>query len=92
MREQVATALFNKGVTLGQLDRSEEEIGVYDQVVERYGEATEQALRERVASALVNKGITLGQLNRSEEEIGVYDQVIERYGERDGAVTARAGR
>ncbi|MEK7847670.1 MAG: hypothetical protein AAB270_01965, partial [Chloroflexota bacterium] len=33
----VAGALFNKGVTLGALERSEEEIGVYDEVVRRFG-------------------------------------------------------
>ena len=38
IREQVANALFNKGVTLGQLDRSEDAIKVYDEMVKRYGE------------------------------------------------------
>jgi tetratricopeptide (TPR) repeat protein len=73
-------ALFYKGVTLGQLKRSEEEIGVYDELVRRYGGAAEPALREHVAQALVNKGVTLGQLNRSEEELAVYDEVVRRYG------------
>ena len=77
----VAKALVYRGWTLGQLGRGEEEIGVYDQVVTRYGEATEAALREQVALALVSKGWRLGQLGRGEEEIGVYDQVVTRYGE-----------
>ncbi|MGD0499897.1 MAG: SIR2 family protein, partial [Bryobacteraceae bacterium] len=76
-----AKALYNKGLTLGVLNRSEEEIAVYDEVVRRYGDATEAPLREQVAKALVNKGITLGSLNRSEEEIAVYDEVVRRYGE-----------
>ena len=36
LRELVAKALFNKGVTLGQLGRREEEIVVYDDVVARF--------------------------------------------------------
>ena len=49
------------------LDRSEEALGVYDEVVARYGDAPEPALREQVARALVNKGVTLGELDRSED-------------------------
>ena len=81
LREQVAKALFNKGVTLGQLKRSEDAIVVYDQVVARCGEAAEPGLREQVARALVSKGVTLGDLKRSEEEMAVYEQVVARYGE-----------
>ncbi len=51
LREQVAQALFNKDVRLGQLQRSEEEIAVYDEMVKRYGDAPEAALREQVAQA-----------------------------------------
>jgi hypothetical protein len=58
LRERVANALVNKGVTLGALDRSEDEIAVYDDVLARVGTATELPLRERVANALVNKGVT----------------------------------
>ena len=74
-------AMFNVGVLLGQLDRSEEAIAVYDELVGRFGEATEPALREQTAEALLNKGITLGQLDRSEEEIAVYDELVGRFGE-----------
>ena len=40
--ENVSLALFNKGITLGQLGRSEEAIAVYDEVVRRFGEASER--------------------------------------------------
>ncbi|MBI5892606.1 MAG: SIR2 family protein, partial [Deltaproteobacteria bacterium] len=60
--ENVAKALVNKGVTLGSLNRSEEAIAVYDDVVKRFGNAKEPALLERVAKALFNKGFTLGSL------------------------------
>ena len=55
LRERVAKALVNKGITLGQLQRSEEAIAVYNEVVKRYGEASEAALREQVAQALAFK-------------------------------------
>jgi len=74
-------ALVNKGVRLGVLGQPEAEIAAYDQVVERFGEATEPALREQVANALYNKGVTLGQLGQPEAEIAAYDQVVERFGE-----------
>jgi TolA-binding protein len=44
-------ALVNKGGRLGELDRAEEAVAVYDEVVARYGDATEPALREQVAIA-----------------------------------------
>ncbi|MDO8333234.1 MAG: tetratricopeptide repeat protein, partial [Nitrosomonas sp.] len=78
---QLAKALFNKAITLGQLERSEEAIAVYDEVVKRFGESTELSLREQVAKALLNKGARLSQLERSEEEIAVYDEVVKRFGE-----------
>ncbi|MDP1858348.1 MAG: hypothetical protein Q8K82_06750, partial [Gemmatimonadaceae bacterium] len=68
-RVSLATALVNKGVGLGQIGPSEEEIAIYGDVVTRFGEAPELALRERVAVALFFKGITLGHLGRSEEEM-----------------------
>ena len=69
--ELVARALFNKGVSLGALDRGEEAIAVYDDLIARFSSATELPLREQVAKALVNKGGRLGALNRNEEEIAV---------------------
>jgi hypothetical protein len=51
VREWVAKALFNKGVALGQLNRSAEAIKAYEEVVERFGAATEAPLQEVVAAA-----------------------------------------
>ncbi|MBI4492375.1 MAG: NACHT domain-containing protein, partial [Chloroflexi bacterium] len=84
----VATALVNKGVTLGSLGRAEEAIATYDQVVARFGERPEAALAEQVAKALVNKGVRLGSLGRAEEAIATYDQVVVRFGERPEAALA----
>jgi len=79
-RSWQAVALLNKGITLGQLGRSEEEVAVYDDLLARFGSAPEPSLREPVARALLNKGATLGQLGRSEEEVAVYDDLLARFG------------
>ena len=63
LREQVTKALFNKGVMLGSLGRSEDEIAVYDEVIARFAEATELSLCEEVARAMVNKGFVLDSLD-----------------------------
>ncbi len=76
-----ALTLLNKGVALGRLDKYEEAIAVYDEVVERFGESADLPLREQAAQALVNKGLTLGQIGKSEEEIRVYDELVQRFGE-----------
>jgi hypothetical protein len=71
---------FNKGVTLGALGRSEDEIAVYNDLLSKFASATELPLREQVAKAFVNKAIRLGALGRSEDEIAVYDDLLARFG------------
>ena len=77
---KVVRALINKGITLDQLDRSEDEIAVYDEIVNRLGAAEDTTMMQLVAVALASKGVTLGQLGRSEDEIAVYDEVVSRFG------------
>ena len=69
IREQVARALFNKGLTLAQLGRPVEEIEVYEKLIRDYQADGKPEIREQVAIALFNKGLTLGELGRSVEEI-----------------------
>jgi len=52
---------------------------VYDEVLRRFGEATEPGTREGVAGALRNKGCRLGVLKRTEEALAVYDDMIRRF-------------
>ena len=58
----VVSALVNKGVNLGQLDRSEEAIAIFDEVSTRFG--AEAPFGELVLSALDNKEIARDQLSR----------------------------
>ena len=79
---EAARAMFNKGVSLGALNRSAEEIQVYDELVALYKGRTEPQIVEQVAMAMINKGMSLGALNRSAEEIQVYDELVALYKER----------
>jgi hypothetical protein len=72
--------LVNKGLRLGAQDREVEAMEVYDEVVRRFGDATEPALRDRVARALINKGIALGVQKRNAEAMEVYE-VVRRFGD-----------
>jgi tetratricopeptide (TPR) repeat protein len=76
---RVNAALFNKGVVLAQLGRSEEAIAVYDQLVTRAGGTRELGLRENAVRALFNKGASLQGLDRGEEAIAVFDDLIRKF-------------
>jgi hypothetical protein len=65
---------------LGELDRNDEAIRLYDDVISRFGAASELSLRKLVVSALVNKAAKFGQLDRSEEAITIFDEVATRFG------------
>jgi hypothetical protein len=77
--DHVARALFNKGFSLDALNRRDEALTAYNEVVRRYGGALDVGLRELVANALLNKGFCLGELNRPEEELTAYDELFHRF-------------
>ena len=76
---QKAQSLFNKGVSLRKLEKPEEEIKAYQQVIDMCAGSDELALKELVANALVNKGLALGELKKPEEEIKACQQVIDMF-------------
>lgn len=76
-----AKTLFRKGVTLSQLERSNEVIAVYDELLSRFGDTSEPELQELVAKALLNKGAAVSQLNHFVEEIDVYNELISQFGD-----------
>jgi tetratricopeptide (TPR) repeat protein len=59
VQEQVAQALFNKGVVLGELRQSEAAIAVYNEVIRRFADSKELSLQEQVVKAWNGKGFTL---------------------------------
>jgi len=72
--------LFNKAVALGERGHSREEIVVYDEIVTRFGAASDLALCRLVARSLYNKGFTLAGLGRGEEAVAAYDEIVARFG------------
>ena len=78
--EPSAAYLFAQGVALGKLGKPEEEIAVYDDIDQRFGQDTAPVVREQVARALSNKGFTLGKLDNPERAIAVYDNIDQRFG------------
>jgi|CZKU01.1.fsa_nt_gi hypothetical protein len=70
--------LFNQGTALARLGRFEEAIVVFDDLLARFGDATEPGVRETVVLARYNKGTTLNLLERSEEALAVFDDLLER--------------
>ena len=72
-------ALFNRGVILGILGRSEEELATYDEVLERFGDSEAHDVLALVAESLFNKGGVLRTLNRLEDALVVYDELVQRF-------------
>ena len=79
----MANALFNKGVGLSRQGGREAGIGVYDELVDRYGVSDRPEVQEVVAKAMVNKGFELSRLGDHKAETRVYDELIDRYGASD---------
>jgi tetratricopeptide (TPR) repeat protein len=85
LRNTIARALLNKGVTLGRLKESEEAIAAFEELIGSFSEADDPVLREAIARGLFYKGVALDELGRREEAIAVFDDLIGRFGEADVA-------
>ena len=81
LQESVAKSLVYAGMTLRDLERIEEAVSVYDDVVKRFGDAKAFGLRSQVANALFNKGVGLNDLERGDEALAAYGEVVEQYGD-----------
>ena len=68
--------LANQGLLPGDID---EEIAVYDDLIERLNGNTKTSIQELIARALMNKGLRLGELGRREEEVSNYKEVLDRF-------------
>lgn len=62
--ERIAEALFNMGTSLCGLDRREEAIATYDELIKHYGNSDARPLREQVVEALIWKARNLAQLKQ----------------------------
>ena len=60
--ESVRPSLVNRGAVLGALNRPQDALEAFDEVVRRFGESETPALLDSVAAALGNRGAVLGAL------------------------------
>jgi tetratricopeptide (TPR) repeat protein len=74
-----ADFLFLKGVTLGQLNRPEEAIVLYDELLEKFKDSDELIIQKLVVKALRNKGVRLNRLGRTKDALELFDEVIRRF-------------
>src|SRR5439155_1584791 len=57
---------------------------VYDEILARFGGASEEIGPEWTANALLNKGVTLVALGRPGEALEAYDEILARFGDAPG--------
>ena len=79
----IASALVNRGFTLGELKRSKEELETYDAVITRFGNDTEPGIREQVARALSNMSFSLLNLNEYDKAVTTIEEALRRYWKSD---------
>src|SRR5437879_11807932 len=81
---RIAATLANKGLTLMQLERYEEGIGVCGEVVRLYGDRPDAPIQVLVAGAFLQQGIALSALGRLDEAFLAYDDLPPRCGDVPG--------
>ena len=77
--EMVARELIEKGKTFRRLQRPEDALATYDEVMQRFGASKTPALREAIATALLGKGDIFWKLQRPEDALATCDEVIRRF-------------
>ena len=79
-QEDVAKALYNKGVVLVTLHRYKEALETCDELLRRYGDAQDPSLQRDVANALYSKGNILYQLlDKHKEAKTVFRDIATRF-------------
>ena len=81
--EEVAVVLFGKAKLLGDLDRRDEELAVFDEIADRFVDSDTPGVLEHVAAALHHKANVLDYLNRQDEQLAVLDEIGRRFGDSD---------
>ncbi len=73
--------ILNKGVKSGEMNRLDDEMNLYKELIEKYGDRQESEIVKLVASAMFNIGVALCELNQLDEAIALYKELIEKYGD-----------
>jgi tetratricopeptide (TPR) repeat protein len=84
----VAQALMARVGLMLMLERAGDGLVTADELIRRFGDASDPLLRKTVVSTLHLKAIALKSLERIDDEVAAYDEVIRRFGG-DSAVELR---
>ncbi len=79
-RVLLAQSLVVKGAALFADDRYDEALAVFDDVIERFGDAVEPKLRREVTQALHVKVVALDRLGREEQSTQAFQFMLDRFG------------
>jgi tetratricopeptide (TPR) repeat protein len=75
-----AESLRNRAATLAKRGEYEAAIGIYNEVIQQFGNSADLPVCQLVASSLRNKAIALRTMNRNDEALAVYVEIVNRYG------------
>ncbi|MFY9143792.1 tetratricopeptide repeat protein [Sulfuricurvum sp.] len=79
IEEQIAVALYNKGVILNQVGENQKAIEIYDELIELYKGTQSLFIKEHIGKAFNNKSIIFEQMGEKQKAIEVSDELIERF-------------
>jgi tetratricopeptide (TPR) repeat protein len=75
----LSTAWYNIACIAGECGSVDEEIGIYENLVERFGTARDSHVRHILAMALVNRAVRLGKAGKLEDAVGAHAEVVTRF-------------
>ena len=75
LQELRAGALSIRGSALERLERDEEALKTYSEIIHRYSKSTDPAIVERVVEAIINKSQVLSTTGRVHDALRVYDPI-----------------
>lgn len=74
-----AQIFFNIAVTLGQLNRTEDAIMAFTDLIRKFKDIENDFIQEQRAKAFYNKGVLLVELNNHHEAISIYSELISTF-------------
>lgn len=72
-------ALINKAMTLGEFHYEKEEIEIYNNILQKYGDSEDNNIKQIIAAVFVKKGYRLGEMQKQDDAISVYDELFKKY-------------
>jgi tetratricopeptide (TPR) repeat protein len=89
--QQLANALLNQGMVLNHFDELDEAVKVYDEVVSRFGGATDPALGTLVATAIYHKAVALARRDDWDHAMTAYEDLLGRFNDIESADRQQVG-